>query len=549
MHESNTLNDKKKQSSQTKMIEGTFWLTIGNFLSRFLGLIYIIPWYSWMGEHATVANGLYGMGYNIYAIFLLISTAGIPSAVTKQISYYNSLGDKEMSNHFFYHALKISTVIGVFASFSMYILSPFIAKHSGGGQDLTAVIRSLSIIVLFFPSMSVIRGYFQGNHQMKSYAISQIVEQIGRVFYMLLSTFIVMKVLDGNYVTAVVHSTFAAFVGLVLCYVYLFIKLQKELPFHVKLLQKSNSGIRSRGLFKETIQVAIPFIIVASGISLFKLIDQFTFSRIMTQTTTYSETRLTELFAIFSTNPDKLTMIVIALATSLSSAGLPLLTEFFTKKDQHSLSKMVTNNLQLFLFILLPSILGMIVLAEPLYTLFYEPSSLGTNVLIQACITGFILGFYMLSSSMLQSINENRYAIFTLLIGAAVKIFLQYPFISLFEVYGPLLSTAMSFGVICMLNLKKIIRITGPNVKLLLKRTLLISILCMLMLLLVFLLRNVLYLFLNPERKLHSFLIVIVVAIAGIMIYLFLSFKTGLADKLLGSNAEKIKHKLSLFSK
>ena len=549
MDESNELNMETTSSKTNKMIEGTFWLTVGNFLSRFLGLIYIIPWYSWMGEHAKVANGLYGMGYNIYAIFLLISTAGIPSAVTKQIAYYNSLNDPEMSNQFFYSSLKIATFIGVIASFGMYLFSPIIAKSSGDDQDLTAVIRSLSIIVIFFPSMSVIRGYFQGNQQMKPYAVSQILEQIGRVIYMLLSTFIIMKVLNGNYVTAVVHSTFAAFIGLIASYVYLLFKLHKEAPLNGIFLQNKKSEINSKGLLKELLQVSIPFIIVASGISLFKLIDQFTFSRIMSQISTYSDMRLTELFAIFSTNPDKLTMIVIALATSLSSAGLPLLTEFFTKKDKLSLSKMVTNNIQLFLFITLPSILGMILLAKPLYTLFYEPSNLGTKVLIQACLTGFILGFYMLSSSILQSINQNRYAIFTLLIGAIVKLILQYPLISIFEVYGPLLATAISFGIICILNLKKIINITHPDIKLLLKRTVLISFSCILMLLVVLLVRNFLYLFLDPERKMHSFLIVIFAAVIGIMTYLFLSFKTGLADNLLGFNAKKLKNKLKLFSK
>ncbi len=50
MDESNELNKETTSSKTNKMIEGTFWLTVGNFLSRFLGLIYIIPWYSWMGN-------------------------------------------------------------------------------------------------------------------------------------------------------------------------------------------------------------------------------------------------------------------------------------------------------------------------------------------------------------------------------------------------------------------------------------------------------------------------------------------------------------------
>ena len=78
-------------SQQQQMLRGTAWLTAGNFISRLLGAIYIIPWYIWMGKHGAEANGLFTMGYNIYAWFLLISTAGIPVAVAKQVAKYNTI--------------------------------------------------------------------------------------------------------------------------------------------------------------------------------------------------------------------------------------------------------------------------------------------------------------------------------------------------------------------------------------------------------------------------------------------------------------------------
>ena len=57
------------------MLLGTAWLTASNFISRFLGAIYIIPWYIWMGKHGAEANGLFTMGYNIYAWFCLLYTS------------------------------------------------------------------------------------------------------------------------------------------------------------------------------------------------------------------------------------------------------------------------------------------------------------------------------------------------------------------------------------------------------------------------------------------------------------------------------------------
>lgn len=97
-----------------------------------------------------------------------------------------------------------------------------------GDEDLVRVMRSLSWAVVIFPSMSVLRGFFQGFNNMKPYALSQIAEQIIRVIWMLLATFFIMKIGTGDYVTAVVQSTFAAFIGMLASYGVLFFYLWKE---------------------------------------------------------------------------------------------------------------------------------------------------------------------------------------------------------------------------------------------------------------------------------------------------------------------------------
>ena len=72
-------------------------MTASNIISRLLGALYIIPWYAWMGKQGDQANALFGQGYNIYALFLLISTAGIPVAVAKQVAKYNTMREEEHS--------------------------------------------------------------------------------------------------------------------------------------------------------------------------------------------------------------------------------------------------------------------------------------------------------------------------------------------------------------------------------------------------------------------------------------------------------------------
>ncbi|AZP93784.1 polysaccharide biosynthesis protein [Enterococcus mundtii] len=521
---------------QEKMARGSAWMTASNMISRLLGAVYIIPWYAWMGENAKAANGLFNMGYNIYALFLMISTAGIPAAIAKQTARYNSLNEYGTSHRLFLRAMQMMAVLGVFFAGFMYFASPWLARASGGGEELIPIMRSLSAALLVFPCMSVIRGYFQGNQEMMPYALSQIVEQIARVFYLLLSTFIIMKVLSGDYVTAVTQSTFAAFIGMIVSLAVLLYFLKKHQAYTAARVQYSENQvtIATKELLLETIKEAIPFIIVGSGITIFKLVDQFTFIKIMSDTTEYSNAQLLDLFSIFSANPDKLTMVVIALATSIAATGLPLITEAVTIKDRRGLAKLTSSNLQLFSFIMFPATCGVMLLAYPLNTLFYTPDQLGSQVLIQASFVGLFLGLYMLVSNMLQGMFENKAAIQYLLVGFLVKLVLQYPAIRIFEVYGPLLATMIGFIVSCSLILKKIHQVARFNRKFVWRRTLLIFILTLLMLLAAGLTKMIFGMFLSQDSKFQSLILIVLVAGVGGLVYMYLALKLRLADKLLG---------------
>ena len=144
------------------MLRGTAWLTASNFISRLLGAIYIIPLVYLDGDYAAKANGLFTMGYNIYAWFLLISTAGIPVAVAKQVGKYNTMREEEHSFALIQDFLSFMTGLGLVFALVLYLFSPWLADLSGVGKDLIPIMQSLAWAVLIFPSMSVIRGFFKG---------------------------------------------------------------------------------------------------------------------------------------------------------------------------------------------------------------------------------------------------------------------------------------------------------------------------------------------------------------------------------------------------
>lgn len=546
--QNNELNfEEKDRETKQKMVRGSIWMTVGSVVSRLMGAIYVIPWYAWMGADAKIANNLFTKGYNVYALFLMISTAGIPGAIAKQISHYNSLNEYGLSRKLFKRAMALMIGLGLAFAGIMYFAAPVLAA---GNKDLIPVMKALSVAVLIFPCMSVIRGYFQGNHDMMPSAVSQIVEQFARVLYMLLATYIIMNVMTGNYVKAVTHSTFAAFVGVLAAAGVLLWFYRKQAPEMARLEAGSNNKLEvsTNQLLKEMVIEAMPFIVIGSAITIVKIFDQYTFERIMAGFTNYTPKHLEELFTIFTGNPDKLTMITISIATALSATGLPLITEAFTLKNRKGVAKLVSDNIQLFFFVMIPATLGMVLLAEPLNTLFYEHDLLGTSLLVQACYVGVILGFYMLVSTMLQGMYENVSALVFLGIGLVVKVILQYPLIRLFEVYGPLIATGIAFLVTSGLMLRKIHRLTGFNLSLTARRTLLIFILSLAMLLVAWITRILSYLVLSPTTKIQSLVIILIVALVGGALYGYLALKLNLADKLLGDKVSKLRTKLKIKS-
>lgn len=540
--------DQQTTNQQKQMLLGTAWLTASNFISRFLGAIYIIPWYIWMGKHGAEANGLFTMGYNIYAWFLLISTAGVPVAVAKQVAKYNTMDQKDHSSTLIREFLKFMLLLGVIFAVVMYLLSPFFARVSGVGKELIPVMQSLSWAVLVFPAMSVIRGFFQGFNNLKPYAMSQIAEQVIRVIWMLLATFFIMKLGTKDYVAAVTQSTFAAFVGMFASMAVLVYFLWKTNLLTSILHKPANSAeINSRALLVDTIREAIPFIITGSAIQLFQIIDQMTFINTMKWFTNYSNSQLVVMFSYFSANPNKITMILIAVATSIGGVGIPLLTENYVKGDLKAAARLVQDNLSMLLLFLLPATIGSVLVARPLYTIFYgRPDSLALGLFIFAMLQTIILGVYTVLSPMIQALFQNRKAIIYFGYGVLVKLILQIPFIYLFRAYGPLLATTIGLIVPIILMYQHIRQVTGLNQTILFKRSLLIGILTAVMALLIAIVEVVLGFVFHPSGRISSMLYLVIIGGLGIAIYGAMALRVRLLDRFIGEKAQTLRQKFHI---
>ena len=448
----------------------------------------------------------------------MISTAGVPVAVAKQVAKYNTRDQADHSFALIRGFLKFMGILGLGFAILMYLLSPVFASLSGGGKELIPIMQSLSWAVLIFPSMSVIRGFFQGFNNMKPYAISQIAEQVIRVIWMLLTTFFIMKIGSGDYVQAVTQSTFAAFIGMVASLLVLFYYLAKTgLLSSIFKKQEESEEIDTRALLIDTIREAIPFIITGSAIQLFQIVDQMTFINIM------------------------------SVATSIGGVGIPLLTENYVKGDLKAAGKLVQDNLTMLLAFLLPATFGAVAVAKPLYTVFYgQPDSLALGLFIVAMLQTIILGLYMVLSPMIQALFQNRKAIRYFFYGVVVKLVLQIPFILVFRSYGPLLSTTIALMVPIVLMYREIQTITQFNRTIVFKRTLLGSILTVVMLLGVLIAGLILGWIFPPNGRVSSMIYIIVIGGLGVAIYGALGLWLRYFDRFIGGQAARLRQKFRI---
>lgn len=535
----------ENKDSQAQLLKGSAWMTAGSILSRILGALYIIPWYAWMGKDGNLANAITAQSYNIYSLFIIVSTAGIPGAVAKQIAKYNALNEYGVSRKLFHRGLLLMIGFGIVCAGLMFGLAPILA-----GQDArqVPVLKSLSYAILIIPLMSLMRGYFQGFNDMMPSALSQFIEQLARVAWMLMTAYVIMKIQDGNYLRAVTQSNLAAAIGAMFGILLLVYYYQKQKAKMDNLVENSNNELQvsTNSLLLEIVQQSIPFIIIDSGINIFQLVDQYTFHPIMASFVHASFDQIESMYALFGLNANKLIMIIVSLSTAMAVTAIPLLSGAKARRDYQDIRKQIENTLELFFFFMIPSAFGMAAISTPIYTIFYNFDPVGSNVLFIASFTAIILGLFTVLMAVQQGLSENILAIKYLVVGLIVKCIIQYPLIRLFQVNGPLIATDLAFLFTILLSLKHLKVAFHFNFKRTKRRFIGIMSFSAIMFIVIFALQFILGKFIPADRRITAMILVAICVVVGALVYGFLALISGLAHSILGSKISKLERKLHI---
>ncbi|MHA6260406.1 putative polysaccharide biosynthesis protein [Sporosarcina sp. CAU 1771] len=532
----------------SNLIKGTAILTIALFISKALGLLYLIPFYAIVGKENI---GLYQYAYIPYNIALAIAIAGAPPAFSKFVSKYNALGDYATGRKLMRSGVLIMSITGVLAFLALFFMAEPIAHLVRKSDEqiftideIAGVIRWVSFALLVVPIMSIIRGFLQGYQRMEPTAVSQLVEQIVRIIVVLVGAFIVVNFMDGSPRTAVNFAVFAAFVGAIASLIVLIFYWKRYKPEFDHLLVNSPPAgeIAYKEIYRELVVYIFPFVLVGVINPLYQFVDMITFNGAMESIgkASVSDVYLTMLNLL----THKFVMIPVMVAAGFAMALIPVITRYYTLDDKKGISRSLDQTYQIMLFLTLPIVIGLVVLSSEFYEVLYEYDVMGAKILATYAPVAILFGLFTVTAAILQGIDRHKWIVFSALLGLLIKFAINIPLIKAFETSGAILATSIGYSIAVGLNITIISRTLQYKSNIVMRRILLIGILNLIMFVAVsFTLKGLLALSL-VDGKMHALLYILVCAFVGAVIYGYLSLKTGLAQKLFGERLTKYTKKL-----
>lgn len=505
------------------LFKGTAILSLSLILTKILGAVYLIPFYQIIGGEEQMA--LFNYGYSYYATILEISAAGTPLAIAKLVAKYNAVGAYSVSRRIYNLGSWLLVIMGIVGFCILFFGSGFISEQilissqqKFTPQEGSLVLKSLSFGIPLVLVSAGIRGLFQGHEIMLPSALSQFVEQVARIAFMLGATYFIMRVLGYGVVEGNVSATFAATIGAIFSLITLFFfytKYRKKLDFN-REEDEVQLDISTSKLIKEFFSVSIPFIFIVGLFPILNIIDQHNFVHGMTKIgkADIVDGRFSALQLV-----NKVVMIAVAIAPAFSSTFLPSITRLFARGDKISVSSQINRVILALMMIVLPALVGMYVLADPIYSAFYSRSLENADLLRFYLPLAVLYSIYSLTSIIMQAVNRQLLNLVAIVVGLIVKYLTITPFVVRFETNGVILSSIATYMIMIFINL--VIINTEVRLKIFefFSRLFIIICSCFIMFITVAAIYESILTNFIIESKISSMILIMICAIFGIVIY------------------------------
>ena len=531
---------------KNEFIEGAFIATLAIVVSKCLGLLYVVPFHSIIGEEG---GALYGYAYNIYNFFLIISTAGIPLAISKLTSEYNALKMDKQKTYMFKYAKKVIGVFSLIAFAICFFGSHFIANlivgdltNGNSVEDVSLVIKCVSFSILIVPVLSITRGYMQGHKFIAPPAFGQIIEQLVRVVVIILGSYVSLRVLGSTVPQAVGVALLGSCLGGAISYIYLYSRMRK-VKDQIFVKEEEVTKEEKKSILKKLIGYCIPFIIINVANSVYNSIDMILVIRGLNHLG-YAAKDIETISSVFTTWGCKLVSIVTSIATGLVISLIPSIVDAYTKKNMDDVNMYFNKTLQVLLYLILPLSIFLSIFSKQVWSIFYGESFYGPLIFKYTILVAVLDSAYIMICSALQGLSKTKLIYTACGVGLVTKTVLDLPLMYLFDklgiypFYGAILATTIGYILSLAIPLvvlhKKYKFDYSKTIKTLPKLLLNIAILVIACLLI----RNLIS---NVTGRLNLLFLLALIGISCAVIYFFLN-RTLIVD-LIGDKLNKFKRK------
>ena len=255
------MSDNKKQN----FLQGTALLAMATAIVKVIGAIYKIPLNAIIGKQGF---SYYSTAYEIYNVLLMISTAGLPVAMSRMISQANSLGHSNRIRRIYKTSRAIFLTLGITGSLLMTLFCRQLAQFQNQ-PDAWAAIGALGPCCLLICIMSTFRGFFQGHSNMLPTSVSQVLEAVVKLVVGMLAALLLLKS-TGSVSLAAGGAILGVTVSCMASSVYLFGKFRTAYG----ALEPSSEAAESYSeTAKRLMSIAIPITIGSAGLQILTMLE------------------------------------------------------------------------------------------------------------------------------------------------------------------------------------------------------------------------------------------------------------------------------------
>lgn len=452
--------ERKQKKTNNILKQGTI-LAVASVIVRMIGLLYRVPLNNLLTDGGI---GIYSVAYQIYQVALIVSSYGLPLAVSKMVAAKNVKGEYKNSQKIFKDALIFAAVIGGVVGGIIYFGADFFA----GMWEMKGValpLRVLAPTIFFVAVLGVFRGFFQGQNTMVPTAISQVFEQIVNAVVSFVAAYLLMEMhsqSQNKYAYGAAGSTAGTLSGALAALLVMIGVYMLNRPVFRRQRRRDRHPVDSdRDIYRMLFVTVIPVILSQTVYQISSVIDSLMFGKIMAGHHV-SESVRSGLIGAYSGQYTLLLSVPLGIATAMGTSIIPSVVASFNSEDYDGVEYKIKSVVKFNMMLAIPCAVGLSVLGTQVVYMIFPNLITYRHVAGMMLLTGSIaLVFYALStvtSGVLQAVNQMKLPMIHSAISLAIHVVLVFVLLQYTNlgVYALIIGNITFPLVVCILNWRSV---------------------------------------------------------------------------------------------